>query len=264
MALATPQRRRDAGPRAGALAGRPGQDPRRARGAGRRRSACPGRRCGSSATTSATSRAASRSAAWSCSRRAGRGPASTAGSGSGRSPGPNDFASHQEVLRRRFRPAGDGRGGERGGAPLGDARPRDHRRRQGPGQRGQGGPRRARACTTCRSPAWPRSARSCSCRAAPTRSSCRRRRRRSTSSSGSATRPTASRSPTTATCGPSARSGRRSTTCPASGRSGGGRCCGCSARSSASARRPVEQIAAVPGIGRARWPRTGSRRRCEA
>src|SRR4029079_19834692 len=36
------------------------------------------------------------------------------------------------------------RGGGLGrGAPLGEARPRDHRRRQGPGRRGQGGPRRA-------------------------------------------------------------------------------------------------------------------------
>ena len=34
--------------------------------------------------------------------------------------GPNDFASHQEVLRRRFRRAAAGRGGERRGAPLGD------------------------------------------------------------------------------------------------------------------------------------------------
>ena len=46
------------------------------------RSASPGRRCASSATTSATSRAASRSAAWSSSRTASRGRASTAGSGS--------------------------------------------------------------------------------------------------------------------------------------------------------------------------------------
>ena len=77
----------------------------------RRRSACPGRRCGSSATTSRTSRARSPSAAWSCSRRAGRGRGSTAGSGSGPSRAPNDFASHQEVLRRRFR---RGRAGEEG------------------------------------------------------------------------------------------------------------------------------------------------------
>ena len=66
------------------------------------RSACRPRRSASSATTSATSRARSRSAAWSCSRRAGRGPASTAASGSRTVAGANDFASHQEVLRRRF------------------------------------------------------------------------------------------------------------------------------------------------------------------
>ena len=139
------ERGRDARPRARPLAGRPGQDARRARGA--RRGPGPARpaRCASSATTSRTSRARSPSAAWSCSRTASRGAASTAGSGSRPSQGPNDFASHQEVLRRRFRRDAVRRGGQRGGAPLGDARPRDRRRRQGPGQRGQGRPRRARA-----------------------------------------------------------------------------------------------------------------------
>ena len=63
----------------------------------------PRRRTASSATTSATSRAANRSAAWSSSRTASRAPASTGGSGSRSVTGPNDFASHQEVLRRRFR-----------------------------------------------------------------------------------------------------------------------------------------------------------------
>ena len=76
-----------------------------------RRSACPDRRSASSATTSATSRAASRSAAWSSSRTASRARASTAASGSRPSRAPNDFASHQEVLRRRFRSA---RAGEEG------------------------------------------------------------------------------------------------------------------------------------------------------
>ena len=69
-------------------ASRPAGWPTRARRSPRSRSwptrsGCPGRRCASSATTSATSRAANRSAAWSCSRTAGRAPASTAGSGSG-------------------------------------------------------------------------------------------------------------------------------------------------------------------------------------
>ena len=108
-----PQRGRDARPRAGSLAGRPGQDARRAGGAGRRARPARTRRCGSSATTSATSRATSRSAAWSSSRTASRGPASTAASGSRRSRGANDFASHQEVLRRRFRRA---KAGEEGSA----------------------------------------------------------------------------------------------------------------------------------------------------
>ncbi len=45
--------------------------------------------------------------------------------------GSNDFASHQEVLRRRFRGAKTGRGGDRGGAALGDAGPRHRRRRAG-------------------------------------------------------------------------------------------------------------------------------------
>ena len=77
--------------------------------------------------------------------------------------GPNDFASHQEVLRRRFRARERGRRGERGGAPLGDAGPRPHRRRQA----ARSAPRRpsstSSGSTTCRSPASPRSARSCSC-----------------------------------------------------------------------------------------------------
>ena len=123
------------------LAGRPRQDARRARGAGGGLG-LPGRRSASSATTSATSRARSRSAAWSSSRTASRAagiPAVPDPDG----PGPNDFASHQEVLRRRFRVV---KNGEEGGeAPLGDAGPRHRGRRQGPGQRGQGGPRRARA-----------------------------------------------------------------------------------------------------------------------
>ena len=125
--------------------------------------------------------------------------------------------------------------GERGGAPLGDAGPRPHRRRPRPGQRREGRPRRAGAPRHRRWPGWPRSARSCSCPTAPTPSSCRRPHRRSTSSSACATRRTASRSPTTATCGRRRRSARRSTTCPASGRSASANCSRCSARSSASA-----------------------------
>ena len=88
-----------------------GQDAGRARGAGGRAQPAGRRRCGSSATTSRTSRAPSRWARWWCSRRAGRGPASTGASGSSRSKGPNDFASHQEVLRRRFHRAKTGEEG---------------------------------------------------------------------------------------------------------------------------------------------------------
>ena len=105
----------------------------------------PGPPPASSATTSATSRAARRSAAWSCSRTASRGPGEYRRFRVRTVQGPNDFASHQEVLRRRFRRARTRRRGQRGGAALGDARPRPHRRRQGPGRRREGGPRRARA-----------------------------------------------------------------------------------------------------------------------
>ena len=78
--------------------------------------------------------------------------------------GQNDFASHQEVLRRRFRRALDSRGGRRRAAALAPAGPRHHRWRQGPGQRGQARSSTSSACTTCPWPAWPRSVRSSSCR----------------------------------------------------------------------------------------------------
>ena len=61
--------------------------------------------------------------------------------------GTDDFASHREVFRRRFRRALDERGGERRGAALADARPGHHRRRQGSGQRR---PRRARRAGAAR------------------------------------------------------------------------------------------------------------------
>ena len=108
------QRGRDARPGAGPLARRPGQDAGSARGAGRRRWSCPGRRSGSSATTSRTSRAPIRSAAWSCSRRASRGRGSTAGSRSGRSSG-------RTTSRRTRRSCDDGSGGHATGRR---ARPR--------------------------------------------------------------------------------------------------------------------------------------------
>ena len=54
---------------------------------------------------------ASRSAAWSCSRTAGRGPGEYRRFRIRTVEGPNDFASHQEVLRRRFRRAKSGEEG---------------------------------------------------------------------------------------------------------------------------------------------------------
>ena len=103
MELATRNAAETPRPRAGALAGRPGQDARRAGGAGRRARPARRRRCASSATTSATSRAPSRSAAWSSSRTASRASGEYRRFRIRTVEGPNDFASHQEVLRRRFR-----------------------------------------------------------------------------------------------------------------------------------------------------------------
>ena len=151
-----------------------------------------------------------------------------------------------------------GRRGRRGGAPLGDAGPRDHRRRQGPGLARRRRSSTSSGCTTCRWPGSPRSGRSCSCRATRCRSSCRPRPRRSTSSSGSATRPIASRSRTTATSARSARRIRRSTTCRASARSGAARCSASSGRRSGSATRRSSRSRPCRGSGR-RW-RRGSRR----
>ena len=88
--------------------------------------------------------------------------------------------------------------GSRRGAPLGDAGPRDHRRRPVPGRRGEGRPRRAGPAR----PAAGRPGEGARGAGAPgprrARCSCRRPRRPSTSSSGSATRRTGSRSPITA------------------------------------------------------------------
>ena len=142
-----------------------------------------------------------------------------------------------------------GRGGERGGAPLGDARPRDHRRRQGPGQRRQGGPRRA-------GPARPaaRGPRQGARGAGPARPhrpgpAARRPHRRCTSSSGSATRPTGSRSRTTATCAQADGPRRRSTTCPGVGPKRRRALLQVFGSVKRVREAPVEQIAAVPGIG---------------
>ena len=171
--------------------------------------------------------------------------------------GANDFASHQEVLRRRFRTV---RAGRRGSRRPGAGRCRTSSSSTGARARSVP-PRRSStssACTTCRWPAWPRSARSCSCPTAPSLSCCPPRRRPCTSSSGCATRRTASRSPTTATCARVAAFARRSTTCPASGRSASVSCSRCSARSSACATRRSSRSRPCPASGPP-W-RHGSRR----
>ena len=170
-----PERDRDAGPRARPLAGRPGPDAGCARGARRgprparaadahrvlRHQHVPGRPVG---------------------RQHGRlrgGPAADRGV----PPLPGQDGQGTERLRQPPGgahpplPAGPGRRrGQRRGAPLEAARPRHHRRRQGPGRGGQGRARRARAARPAAGRAWPRSARSSSCPAPATRSSCRRRR----------------------------------------------------------------------------------------
>ena len=107
-----PQRRRGARARGRPLARRRGPDARARSRSSRRRSGWPGRRCASSATTSRTSRA-----------RQSVGSMVVFEEGRPRTgeyrrfrirtvEGANDFASHQEVLRRRFR-----RGDERRGGP---------------------------------------------------------------------------------------------------------------------------------------------------
>ena len=154
-----PQRRGVARPRGRALAGRRGPDAGRARGAGRgarparpadadrvlRHLQLPGRAVG---------------------RQHGRvrgGPAADGGV----PPVPDQDRPGRERLREP--PGGPPpplprrqgrRGGDRGGASLGDAGPRHRRRRPGPGERGQGGPRRAGPGRPAAAPAWPRSARS--------------------------------------------------------------------------------------------------------
>ena len=243
--------------RAGALAGRPGQDAGRARGARRgprsagpaaadrvlRHQQLPGQRVGRQ-----HGRVRGRQAAF-------------------RRVPPLPDQDRHRAQRLRVAPGGaatalpgrsGGRGGERGGAPLGDAGPRAHRRRQGPGQRHQGDARRDRASTTCHWPGWPRNARSCSCPDARSRSSCRRPHRRSTWSSGCATRPTGLPSPTIAASARNGASDRRSTTCPASVRNASGSCSRCSARSSASVTRRSSRSPPCRGSD-PRW-RPGSRR----
>ena len=156
------QRRRDARPRAGPLAGRPGQDPRRAGGAGRRASACPACRPRIECYDISNFQGARRWRAWSCSRTASRGAASTGASGSRPSRGRTTSPATRRSCAAASAAPGR-RGGQRGGAALGDCRTWS----SSTAARARSAPRRrcstSSGCTTCRWPVWPRSARSCSC-----------------------------------------------------------------------------------------------------
>ncbi len=203
----------------------------------------------SSATTSAPSRAPAPSAAWSSSRTASRGPASTAASASRACRGQDDFASHQEVLRRRFRRALEA---EEGGAEQlrwRHARPRHHRRRQGPGQCGTGRPRRAGPSRTAPGRAGQGARGAVPARAAPSPSCCRRPLRRCTCSSDCGTRPIASPSPTTARCEPRRPPGRRSIDLAGVGPARKRALLRVFGSSRGLRSASVEEIAAVPGIG---------------
>ena len=246
-----PQRRRVARPRGRALAGRRGQDAGRARGAGRgagpagsadadrvlRHLQLPGRPVG---------------------RQHGRVRGGQAADG-GVPPLPDQDRAGPERLRQP--PGGPpsplprregGRGGDRGGAPLGDAGPRHRRWRPGPGERGQGGPRRA---GTRRPPAGRpgQGARG----AVPARIATRPGRAAG-HLAGALPRPAAARRGPPVrdhlpprTCATGRRSSRRSTTCPASGPKRKRELLKVFGSAKRVREAPVEQIAAVPGIGRA-------------
>ena len=102
-----------------------------------------------------------------------------------------------------------GRAGVAGGRARGQVRlpapAAARRRRQGPARGGRAGPAGARAGRgDPRSPPWPSASRRSTCPARPTPSASRGSPRRCTCSSGSATRPIASPSASTASCGASA------------------------------------------------------------
>ena len=241
------ERGRDARPRAGPLAGRPGQDARRPSRSWPRRSGCPGRRSGSSATTSRTSRAPIRSAAMVVFEegrpRTGRVP-------------PVQDPDGRRRERLRLAPGG-------AAAPVPPGAGRATRAAEEAlrwampdlviidGGKGQVSAAKEvldeLGLHDLPMAGLAKEREELFLPGRPSRSSCRRRRPRCTSSSGCATRPTASRSPTTATCARSARPAPRSTTCRASARSAGGRCCGSSARRSGSARRRSSRSRRCPG-----------------
>ena len=166
------QRRRDARPRAGPLAGRPGQDAGRARGAGRgarparaaaphrvlRHQQLPGQRIGRQHGRLRGRQAALR-----------RVP-----------PVPDQDrrrARTTSPATRRSCAAGSGRSGPARRGARRRAAGRCPTSSSSTAARARSAPPRrsstSSASTTCRWPAWPRSARSCSCPTAPTRSSCR-------------------------------------------------------------------------------------------
>ena len=122
--------------------------------------------------------------------------------------GNDDFAAMEQVLTRRLTAylAERGRPVERdAGQVLLPAAAAARRRRQGPAVGGRAGARGARAGRArSRWPPSPSGSRRSTCPARRTRSACPASPRRSTCCSASATRPTASPSPSTASCAASA------------------------------------------------------------
>ena len=190
--------------------------------------------------------------------------------------GQNDVASMHEVITRRFRRLLDEqaqvhRGGDRERPDAG--RPRDRPAAQvrlrtrawssstvgRPRWRPLSAPSTSSASTTSRSAAWPSASRRCGCPSARTRSSWPAPARPSTSSSGCATRPTGSRSPTTARGAASRWSRACSTTSPGWGRYAARRCSSTSARCASSGPPPSPRSPWCRGSANA--PRSPSRLR---
>ena len=102
---------------------------------------------------------------------------------------------------RRARPTARPSSGERPGEVRLPAAAAARRRRQGPARRGRAGRRdRSASSTRSRSPRWPSGSRRSTCPGAASRSTCRGAARRCSCCSGSATRPTASPTRSTASC----------------------------------------------------------------